>query len=68
MTKYPWDDEIMVEVRERKARVLKKYGGLDGLRKHMEEERPRLIKEGWVFADSDEVREKNLQRQLAESL
>jgi hypothetical protein len=68
MTKYPWDDEIMVEVRERKAHVLKKYGGIDGLHKHIKEEHPRLIKEGWVFADSDEVREKNLRRQLAEGL
>jgi hypothetical protein len=62
---YPWDDEIMAEVRERKARVLKKYGGIEGLHKHMEEERPRLEKEGWKFVDPDEVYKQNLRRQIA---
>jgi hypothetical protein len=65
---YPWDDEIMVEVRQRKAQLLEIYGGIEGLHKHMDEERPLMEKEGWKFVDIDELRKKNYCRQMAESL
>ena len=52
---YPWDDEIMAEVRQNKAHLLEKYGGIEGLHKHMEEDRPRLEKEGWRFLAPEEV-------------
>ena len=61
-------DEILMEVRENKAKLLEKYGGIDGLLQHMETERPRLEKEGWKFDDIDAVRQSNYQRQIAESL
>jgi hypothetical protein len=51
---YPWDDEIMAEVRQNKARLFEMYGGVKGLHKHMDEERPRLEKEGWKFISAEE--------------
>jgi hypothetical protein len=65
---YPWDDEVMAEVRERKAQLLEMYGGIEGLHRHMDEERPLLEKEGWKFLDPTEFREKNLRRQMVEDL
>jgi hypothetical protein len=57
---YPWDDEIMAEVRQNKARLFEMYGGVEGLHKHMDEERPRLEKEGWKFISAGEfVNSKN---------
>ena len=58
---------ILMEVRENKAKLLEKYGGIDGLLKHLEAERPRLEKEGWQFADIEKVRQSNYRRQIAES-
>jgi hypothetical protein len=65
---YPDDDEIMAEVRQQKAELLQEYGGMNGLLKHMDEERPRLEMEGWHFVNSEEVRNQNLQRQIVSSL
>jgi hypothetical protein len=48
-------DNILAEVRKNKEEVLKKYGGIDGLHKHMDEDRPRLEKEGWHFATDEEL-------------
>jgi hypothetical protein len=50
-------DDIIAEVRRNKAELLEKYGGIDGLHKHMDEERPRLEKEGWHFATDEEIAE-----------
>jgi hypothetical protein len=35
-------DPILAEVMENKAKLLEMYGGIEGLDKHQEEERPRL--------------------------
>jgi hypothetical protein len=58
-----YHDEIMEDVRQRKAQLLKMYGGIEGLHKHQDEERPLLEKEGWKFLDPNEVRERNFRRQ-----
>jgi hypothetical protein len=63
---YPWDDEIMADCRRRKAQLIEMYGGIEGLHKHMDEERPRLEKDGWNFVDADEFRERNRRRHIAE--
>jgi hypothetical protein len=64
---YPWDDEIMAEVRQRKAELVESYGTVDALHKHFAEERIIMEKEGFKFADPDEVRERNFRRQMGES-
>ena len=48
-------DEILEEVRERRAHLLEKYGGFEGYMKHLSEDRPRFEKEGWHFAALREV-------------
>jgi hypothetical protein len=35
------------------------YGGIEGLHKHMEEERPRLEKEGWKFVSAEDFGKRN---------
>jgi hypothetical protein len=47
-------DEIVAEVRQNRAKLLEMYGGIEGLQKHMDEERPRLEKEGWKFISAEE--------------
>jgi hypothetical protein len=49
------DDPIMAEVRARKAHVLEMYGGIEGLHKHMDEDRPRLEREGWKFVSPEKL-------------
>jgi hypothetical protein len=68
MIAYPWDDEIMTEVRARKAHVLEKFGGWEGLNAHIDAERSQREKEGWKYANVEEVRWQNLRRQMAERL
>jgi hypothetical protein len=46
-------DPILAEVQERKAHIVEKYGGIEGLHKHMDEDRPRLEREGWHFVDTE---------------
>jgi hypothetical protein len=48
-------DPIVAEVRQNRAKLLEMYGGIEGLNRHMEEERPRLEKEGWHFATPEEL-------------
>lgn len=48
-------DPIIAEVRKNRAELLEMYGGFEGLRKHQEEDRPRLEKEGWKFVSVEEV-------------
>jgi hypothetical protein len=60
-------DEIMEGVMQRKAELNELYPTFEALHKHLEEERPRLEKEGWKFIDPVEFRELNFRRQLAES-
>ncbi|GHS93019.1 hypothetical protein FACS1894139_10840 [Planctomycetales bacterium] len=48
-------DPILAEVRRRKEQLCTMYGGIEGLHRHMDEERPLLEKQGWKFADADEL-------------
>jgi hypothetical protein len=50
-----FDTDIVAEVRKTRENLLVKYGGIEGLPRHMEEERPRLEKEGWKFVTLEEV-------------
>jgi hypothetical protein len=52
-------DEIVAEVRRNREKLLEMYGGIDGLHKHMDEERPRLEKEGWKFISAEEFGKRN---------
>lgn len=45
----------ITEVRRNRELLLEKYGGIDGLHKHMEEEKPKLEKLGWVFISVEEI-------------
>jgi hypothetical protein len=38
------------------VKLLEMYDGIEGLHKHMDEERPRLEREGWKFILVDEFR------------
>jgi hypothetical protein len=49
------EDEIVAEVRRHRAELLEEYGGIEGLHKHMDEDRPRLEKEGWKFETPEEA-------------
>jgi hypothetical protein len=48
-------DPIVAEVRKNRAKLLEMYGGIEGLNSHLEDERPRLEKEGWHFATPEEL-------------
>jgi hypothetical protein len=50
-----FEDEIVTEVRNHRAELLKKYGTIEAYNKHLREDRPRLEREGWRFADIDEL-------------
>jgi hypothetical protein len=52
-------DEIVAEVRRNRTKLLEMYGGIEGLHKHMEEERPRLEKEGWKFVSAEDFGKRN---------
>jgi hypothetical protein len=54
-----YHDEIVAEVRRNRAKLLEIYGGIQGLHKHMDEERPRLEKEGWKFVSVEEFGKRN---------
>ena len=49
------DIDYVAEVRRNRELLLEKHGGIDGLHKHMEEERPELEKQGWKFVSVEEV-------------
>jgi hypothetical protein len=50
-----WYDEIVASVRKNREELLEQFDGIEGLHKHMEEERPLLEKEGWVFIEPPPV-------------
>jgi hypothetical protein len=52
-------DEIVAEVRGNRAKLLEIYGGIEGLQKHMKEERPQLEKEGWQFISAEAFSKRN---------
>ncbi len=49
------DTDPVAEVRRNRELLLEKYGGIDGLHKHMDEERPVLEKQGWKFITAEEL-------------
>ena len=51
-------NDPITEVRHNRELLLEKYGGIDGLHKHMDEERAELEKQGWKFVSLEEVLEK----------
>ena len=53
-----WNDFIQ-SVRENKAQLLEKYGDIESLFKHQEEDRLRLEKEGWEFISFEEINMQN---------
>jgi hypothetical protein len=54
-----YEDEIVNEVRRTRAKLLKQYGGIEGLHRHMDEELPLLIQQGWKVVSAEEVAAKN---------
>ena len=58
------DTNPVTEVRRNRELLLEKYGGIDGLHKHMDEERPRLENQGWQFVSAEEVRARKRARAL----
>jgi hypothetical protein len=53
------ENNLIAEVRNNREQLLVKYGGIDGLHRHMDAERPNLEKQGWQFVSVEEVLEKN---------
>ena len=49
------DPDPIAEVRHNRELLLEKYGGIDGLHEHMDEERPKLEILGWKFVSVEEV-------------
>jgi hypothetical protein len=49
------DEDPVAEVHRIRAELLEKYGGISGYLKHLNEDRPRLEKEGWHFAGPEEL-------------
>jgi hypothetical protein len=49
------DTDIVAEVRKNREELLADYGGIEGYLKHLDEDRPRLEREGWKFVDMEEL-------------
>jgi len=49
------DTDIVAEVRKNREELLADYGGIEGYLKHLDEDRPRLEREGWKFVDLEEM-------------
>jgi hypothetical protein len=56
-----YEDEIVNEVYRTRAKLLEEYGGMEGVLKHMEEQRPLLEAQGWKFVSPEEVAAKKRQ-------
>jgi hypothetical protein len=54
MKKYIENDPVD-EVKRIQEQLLEMYGGIEGLHKHMDEERPKLVKQGWKFLTEEEL-------------
>jgi hypothetical protein len=54
------DVNPVLEVRKNRTMLLETYGGIEGLHKHMEEERPKLEKQGWKFVTIEEILAKKI--------
>jgi hypothetical protein len=60
-----YEDEVVAEVRRNREELLAEYGGIEGLHKHMEEERPILEAQGWKFVSTEEVAARKLNHCVA---
>ena len=49
------DEDLVAEVHRVRAELLEEYGGIKGYLKHLNEDRPRLEKEGWRFITAEEL-------------
>lgn len=49
------DIDPVAEVRRNRELLLEKYGGIEGLHKHMDEERPKLEQQGWKFVSVEDI-------------
>jgi hypothetical protein len=49
------DADIIAEVRKVREELLCEHGGIDGLHKYMDEERPLLEAQGWKFTTIESV-------------
>jgi hypothetical protein len=56
------DIDPVAEVRRNRELLLEKYGGIEGLHKHMDEERPKLEEQGWKFITVEEILAKKRNR------
>ena len=54
-----YEDEIINEVRRNREELLEEYGGIEGLHRHMDDELPLLIQQGWKVVSAEEVATKN---------
>jgi hypothetical protein len=59
------DADIIAEVRKNREELLREYGGIEGLHKHMDEERPLLEAQGWKFETPEEAQFRKLQHRTA---
>ncbi|MCL2054621.1 MAG: hypothetical protein FWG90_09370 [Oscillospiraceae bacterium] len=49
------DIDPVAEVRRNRELLLEKHGGIEGLFRYMDEERPKLEEQGWKFVSIEEV-------------
>ena len=49
------DIDPIAEVRQNRELLLEKHGGIEGLLKHMNEERPKLEQQGWKFVSIEDI-------------
>ena len=50
-----YEEDPVAEVHRIRAELLEEYGGIKGYLQHLDEDRPRLEKEGWRFASPEEL-------------
>jgi hypothetical protein len=59
------DTDLVAEVRRNREELLERYGGIEGLHKHMDEERPKLEQAGWKFVSIEEMLAKKREKTSA---
>ena len=57
------DNDPVAEVRRNRELLLEEHGGIEGLIRHMEEERPKLEQQGWKFTTFEELAAKKCKEQ-----
>ena len=62
-----YDADPVAEVRRNREILLEKHGGIGGLHKHMDEERPILEQQGWKFISVDEILMQKHSKTIAEA-